>query len=194
MSPTPAPRRGRPSGPADATRELVLRAALDLLLTDGIGALTAQRLHEASGVARSTIYRHWPTPDDVLDDLLDVAARTEHPMPTGDVEADLGAALDALLWRLRHRPVAPFLAALMAGPASDAALVARRTRYVDTLLEPFHTALHAVSPRLLAAQREELVSLVVGPVLLTWLSNGKPPSRAKAAPGLRAALAALARR
>lgn len=194
MPTPPARRRGRPSGPADATRDVVLRAALDLLLSDGVGALTAQRLHEASGVARSTIYRHWPTPDDVVDDLLEVAARTEHPVPTGDVDADLAAALDALLWRLRHRPVAPLLAALMAGPASDAALIARRTRYVGTLLEPFHAALRAVSPPVPAALRDELVSLVAGPVLLTWLATGKPPTRAKAAPGLRAALAALPRR
>jgi AcrR family transcriptional regulator len=191
MPSTRPARRGRPAGPAADTRETVLRAALDLLLAEGVGALTPQRLHEESGVARSTLYRHWPTPDDVVDDLLLVAAQTEHPVPTGDVVADLEAALDALLWRLRHRPVAPFLAALMSGPPDDAALVARRSRYVDTLLEPFHAALRSSTAPVPAAERDELVSLVAGPVLLTWLATGRPPTRTKARAGLAAALPRL---
>ena len=164
---------------------------MELLLDDGVGALTAQRLHEVSGVARSTIYRHWPTPDDVVDDLLEVAARTEQPEPTGDVRADLEAALDALRWRLRHRPVAPFLAALMAGSPNDAALVARRGRYVATLLEPFYDAQRAARPRVPAAQRDELVQLVAGPVVLFWLTHGTPPGRLKSRSGLAAALSRL---
>ncbi len=166
----------------------MLRAALELLLAEGVGALTAQRLHEASGVARSTIYRHWPSPDAVVDDLLDVAASADHPPLTGTVEHDLRAAMDALLWRLRHRPVAPFLAALMSGPQDDTALVARRTRYVETLLEPFHAALRQASPPPSAARREELVSHIAGPVLLTWLAHGKPPTKPQAHAALTAAL------
>ena len=191
MPTTQRVRRGRPAGPAADTRETVLRAALDLLLAEGVGALTPQRLHEESGVARSTIYRHWPAPDDVVDDLLLVAAQTEHPVPTGDPVADLEAALDALLWRLRHRPVAPFLAALMSGPPDDAALVARRTRYVETLLEPFHAALRATTTPIPAAERDELVSLVAGPVVLAWLATGRPPTRTRARAGLTAALPRL---
>jgi AcrR family transcriptional regulator len=165
----------------------VLRSALDLLLADGVGALTAQRLFETSGVARSTIYRHWPTPDDVVDDLLEVAAATEHPEPTGDVLADLEAALDALRLRLRTRPVAPFLAALMSGPPDDAALLARRTRYVETLLEPFRAAVRAATPPLPAATRDTVVDLVAGPVILSWLARGKVPSAAASRHGLAAA-------
>lgn len=41
-------------------RRAVHRAALDLLSTDGVAGLTVDRLAEASGVSRSTIYRRWP--------------------------------------------------------------------------------------------------------------------------------------
>jgi AcrR family transcriptional regulator len=193
MPSTQPVRRGRPAGPAADTRETVLRAALDLLLAEGVGALTPQRLHEESGVARSTLYRHWPTPDDVVDDLLLVAAQTEHPVPTGEVVPDLEAALDALLWRLRNRPVAPFLAALMSGPPDDAALVARRARYVETLLEPFHAALRSATPPVPASEREEIVGLVAGPVLASWLAHGRAPTRARSRAGLTAALPRLPR-
>jgi AcrR family transcriptional regulator len=45
-----------------ANRRTVQQAALDLLSSDGIGGLTVERLADASGVSRSTIYRHWPDP------------------------------------------------------------------------------------------------------------------------------------
>ena len=41
-------------------RRAVHRAALKLLSTEGVGGLTVDRLAEASGVSRSTIYRRWP--------------------------------------------------------------------------------------------------------------------------------------
>ena len=44
MPTTPAVRRGRPAGPADATRATVLRAALDLLLAGRTSFVIAHRL------------------------------------------------------------------------------------------------------------------------------------------------------
>ena len=43
------------------TREAVVRSAVDLLVEGGVGAVTVEAVVQRSGVARSTIYRHWPT-------------------------------------------------------------------------------------------------------------------------------------
>ena len=43
----------------------------------------------------------------------------------------------------------------------------------------------------LVAERDELVSLVAGPVVLAWLSTGRPPTKAKARAGLTAVLPRL---
>jgi AcrR family transcriptional regulator len=166
----------------------VLTAALDLLVTEGVAALTVVRLHERSGVARSTIYRHWPTPDDVVDDLLEVAARTEQPTPTGDLAADLGAALDALVRRMRERPVAQFLGALLSGAQDDEANATRRARYVEALLAGVTAAVRAAEPPVPAGARDDVVALAAGPLLVHWLSTGRPPTRAKARAGIDAAL------
>ena len=189
VAPVPTGRRGRPAGPAATTRVEVLTAALDLLVTEGVAALTVVRLHERSGVARSTIYRHWPTPDDVVDDLLEVAARTEQPQPTGDLAADLGAALDALVRRMRERPVAQFLGALLSGAQDDDANAARRARYVEALLAGVTAAVRSARPSVPAAARDDVVALAAGPLLVHWLATGRPPTRAKARTGIDAALA-----
>lgn len=186
-------RRGRPSGPSAGTRETVLTAALELLVAEGVPALTVVRLHEHSGVARSTIYRHWPTPDDVVDDLLEVAARTEQPRPTGALATDLAAALDALVRRMRERPVAPFLGALLSGPQNDTAVAARRARYVEALLAGVTAAVRAARPPVPAAAREDVVALAAGPLLVHWLATGRPPTRARAHAGIEAALARASR-
>lgn len=48
------------------TRATVLRTATDLLVEGGPSAVTIDAIVARSGVARSTIYRHWDTRDDVL--------------------------------------------------------------------------------------------------------------------------------
>lgn len=163
-------RTGRPAGPSDATEEVVLTAALDLLLGEGAGALTAQRLHQETGVSRSTIYRHWPTPADVLATLIDVAPPARGPV-TGELAADLHAAVDSLCDRLRDKPVSAFLRALVT-------MDDLRERYVRDIEAPFHDALRAAGVR--RQLREDAVAAVVGPLLADAVLADAPPARARA--------------
>lgn len=164
-------RTGRPAGPASDTTATVLTAALDLLLTEGAGSLTAQRLHQVTGVSRSTIYRHWPTPTDVLAALIDVAPSPRRA-PSGDLAQDLHAEVDALCDRLRDKPVAAFLQALV---VADADL---RHRYVEDLVAPLQAVLRdAGVPRTAA---EDAVAAVVSPLLVDALLLDRPAARARA--------------
>ena len=52
------------------TRSLMLDAARELLREHGPSAVTHLRVAERSGVARATVYRHWPDRVDILLDLL----------------------------------------------------------------------------------------------------------------------------
>ena len=72
------------------TRAAVLDAGVRILFTDGWNQVTHVRVAERSGVARATIYRHWPTVEDLL---VDVILSYPSPNPvgklTGDTRADL---------------------------------------------------------------------------------------------------------
>lgn len=64
------------------TRATVLNTAADIVVEQGTTALTVDAVVARSGVARSTIYRHWPTRDDLLVDVFEYCVPTlESPPP-----------------------------------------------------------------------------------------------------------------
>ncbi len=156
---------------------MILTAALELLLAEGVAALSAQRLHSATGVSRSTIYRHWPTPRAVLAALIEVAPRPATSR-TGEVGADLHAEVDALCDRLRDKPVGNFLHAIVAAAAWDPTMSDLRRQYVQDLLAPFNAALSPT--RLSAEAREDAVSEIVSPLLVDALLLDRPVARDRA--------------
>ena len=56
------------------TRAAVLRTATDLLVDGGPSAVTIDAIVARSGVAKSTIYRHWESRDDVLVAVIESCA------------------------------------------------------------------------------------------------------------------------
>lgn len=174
---TPVSKIGRPAGPAADTVTSVLTAALEILLTEGGPALTPLRLHQATGVSRSTIYRHWSTPTEVLAAILDVAPLVPRVL-SGDHAADLHAEVDDLCDRLRDRPVASVLQALVTMAATDEAAVPLRQRYVDDLVAPFRAALEGAD---LPTERvDDAISAIVSPLLVDALLLDRPVQRARA--------------
>lgn len=168
---------GRPAGPAADTVTTVLTAALDILLSEGGPALTPLRLHQATGVSRSTIYRHWSTPTEVLAALIEVAPPVRREA-TGDAVSDLHAEVDLLCDRLRDRPVGAFLQALVAMAANDEAAVALRQRYVDDLVAPFQRVLAADG--MSGERADDAVNAIVAPLLVDALLLDRPSNRDRA--------------
>lgn len=78
------------------TRTLVLAAARQLLVEEGQEAVTPTRLAEVTGISRSTIYRHWNDPIDIIFEATSADIVTTQFTPTGDVETDLSLYLEEL--------------------------------------------------------------------------------------------------
>ena len=92
------------------TRAAVLEAARKLLVDEGADAVTALRVSEETGIARTTIYRHWPDREDLLRDTL-AAEEPELPLPpTGDTRSDLIAILTHMGEQLGRRRGARMMA------------------------------------------------------------------------------------
>jgi AcrR family transcriptional regulator len=72
------------------TRARVLSTAGQILRREGYSRLTMERVATESGVAKTTLYCHWPTKAALCMALyLDVAARELQDPDTGDVASDL---------------------------------------------------------------------------------------------------------
>jgi AcrR family transcriptional regulator len=60
-----------------------MEAATALLLEGGPTAITIDGVVARSGVAKSTVYRHWTTRDELVVDVFDhIAPKLEAPDPT----------------------------------------------------------------------------------------------------------------
>jgi AcrR family transcriptional regulator len=88
------------------TRDRVLFAAGRILRREGYARLTMERVAAESGVAKTTLYRRWPTKAGLCMDLyLDVDGRELRDPDTGDIARDLKYIVDTVV-RLQTRTVA----------------------------------------------------------------------------------------
>lgn len=77
-----------------ATSAAVRRAALELFLDRGFDAVSVEEVAERADVSPSTVYRHFPTKEDLV--LADLAERQEqflHLLDAQPAHSDLGEAL-----------------------------------------------------------------------------------------------------
>ncbi|HSJ33853.1 MAG TPA: TetR/AcrR family transcriptional regulator [Acidimicrobiia bacterium] len=123
------------------TRTSVRQATLSLLGQVGYAAFTVEGVARESKVAKSTIYRHWPTKLSLISDSLEVLNQQPHPEISGTIREQIAqliqhlvrvfddslfsACMPALIEAAAHHPeVAEFLHSYSAG---------RRQRLVDTI-------------------------------------------------------------
>ena len=129
-------------------RDIVLPAVIELLLAEGAGAVTALRVSEHAGVARSTIYQHWPDQHTLLLDAIDRITAPHVPTSISDnLEDDLTTALFSLRKRITTQPFRPLFAALLDHANRDRAFVAAQRRFVNGVLQPIRDVLTASAQR-----------------------------------------------
>src|SRR6266851_3401478 len=88
------------------TRERVIAATERILRSDGYARLTMERVAAESGVAKTTLYRRWPTKAALCMEMyLEIAGHELHVPDTGDLASDLKYITDIVV-RLQTRTVA----------------------------------------------------------------------------------------
>jgi len=87
-------KRGRPR--SEPARLAILEAAAALLSERGLRAMTIEQVAKRAGVAKTTIYRRWPSKATLaLEAFLNEFLSTQPPVDTGTFDGDLRAALTA---------------------------------------------------------------------------------------------------
>src|SRR5450631_87981 len=71
------------------SRAAVLGVMAQLLFERGYGGVTVDEISRRSGVAKTTIYRHWPTRTDLLRDACSTLSTPLDTPDTGSFEADV---------------------------------------------------------------------------------------------------------
>lgn len=96
----------------EQSRRRVLETAFDLLSAGGVGGFSVDEVARRSGVAKTTIYRHWPTRESLVADACRrMVARQEEDTPdTGTAAGDVEAILletGRRLWSANWATVVP---------------------------------------------------------------------------------------
>jgi AcrR family transcriptional regulator len=180
-------RRGRPRDRAVDQR--VLSAAWGLLHAGGYPALNVDDVAERAGVAKTTLYRRWPTKDHLA---IAAAAQIlgEVPIPdSGNLRRDLGEFAGALAESLNRLRLAGHYGG-GASPGLAAELVAATARHPELgeVVRAQYAQRHALARARLerAVEREGLrreldlavlIDQLVGPIYYRILISGAPADR-----------------
>lgn len=104
-----------------ATRAQALDAALEILQADGVLAVTHGSVGKATGISRSTLYRHWPKVEKLRNDAFKRAASTAKvaPKTDGPLRADLTWLLSILVSALTETPWGQIAPQVIAAASTD---------------------------------------------------------------------------
>ncbi|MEW6475324.1 MAG: TetR/AcrR family transcriptional regulator [Actinomycetota bacterium] len=92
MARTTEPAARTPGRPRSAQAEqAILDAALAAFIEHGYEGMSVEAVAERAGVGKTTIYRRWPSKQELVVAALDTLLEDVHPTATGDTEADLVA-------------------------------------------------------------------------------------------------------
>jgi AcrR family transcriptional regulator len=111
------------------SRAAVLQATLELLGEVGHAGTTVEAIAERSGVAKTTIYRHWPSRAPLLFDAFHGSHEHVEFVATGDVRADLVAVAQGLATKLRDPRASRIMVTLLDAAESDPELAELSTRF-----------------------------------------------------------------
>ncbi len=178
------------------TRTAVVAAVHRLLRSEGPAAVTFGRVSRETGVSRTTLYRHWSGPSELVADAWAQLVPPGPPPPTDDLRADLVAMFlrvrDAVESTTMRRSLPTFLAAALDDPVISelhADFVRdRRQPMVDRLALARHAG--EIRPD---ADLDLLVDLLSGPLFYRQLLRREPTDDATVA-ALVDAVLAVARR
>ena len=102
------------------TRARALEATLELAAESGLHACTFDAVSERSGVARSTLYRHWSNQSELVMDALQSQHLDEHLAPnTGSLRDDMLVHILELGRHLEGSTLGAMLAQMVAAASTD---------------------------------------------------------------------------
>lgn len=105
-------------------RQAALDAVREIVLSDGVHQVTVDEVARRSGVAKTTVYRHFASVDEMVLAALDGMVREAPPIDTGSLRGDLAAIMRRYVEVARHPRMAELYAWLMSRSTLDPSFAA----------------------------------------------------------------------
>ncbi|MFD2419505.1 TetR/AcrR family transcriptional regulator [Amycolatopsis pigmentata] len=169
----------------DRSRSAILSAAVALLSEGGVKQVTVDAVTARSGVARSTLYRHFPNHTELLaaafQELLPPLRLPDPDLPARERllrlllnqadQIDKASTVAAVVWM----STIGLSADLPADADEQTQLAALRSHVIDSYRGPFHAVLMECLPAKLSKRDSEFATAqLIGPLLFNILITGRP--------------------
>lgn len=160
---------------SEEARQKAIAATQELLADGGIPAFTIDAVAKRSGVAKTTIYRHWPSANELLVHSLDCQIERIPAPDTGSLVGDL-TELYTTMVSIMNTSDRQLILEMMAAAAKDPDLEAVK----NAMLAERHRPLEDIVLR--AVDRGEIppvgldqaVLFIEGPFMARVMSSGDP--------------------
>ncbi|MGW0811973.1 TetR/AcrR family transcriptional regulator C-terminal ligand-binding domain-containing protein [Streptomyces viridiviolaceus] len=184
----------RPGGRTARVRAAVLRAAGDALAEGGLAGLDLADVARRAEVGKTTVYRRWGSPANLVADLLaDMAEQSLPRTETGTLEGDLRANARLVQRTLADARQGALFRAVIAAATCDEQAAAALRRFYDIRVREWEPCVRqAVARGELpeGTDAREVVRAVSAPLYYRLLTTGEPLDEAAADRAADAAVAA----
>jgi AcrR family transcriptional regulator len=166
---------GRPRSPAADTA--IVRATLEVLVSEGYRALTMEQVRARAGVGKATLYRRYGSKEE----LVKAAVAHMHgdltvPPDTGSLRGDFQVVVDEILAAAQVTGALTFMPRVLAEVAGDREMHAI---FFDALVAPRRKVLETILRRAVArgevredADLDLAIDLIVGPMIYRVVITG----------------------
>jgi len=168
---------GRPRNPKLDT--LIIEATLTVLAETGYAALTMEAVAQRAGVGKATLYRRWPSKEQLVIDAVRTICEQPEPDAATGVRDELVLLLEAI-GRKSSSSVAGKIFPRLIGESADnpEMLAGYREQVLEPRRERFRAALRrGIAEGLLRRDLdlEHAIDLLVGPMAYRNLLRTEPP-------------------
>jgi AcrR family transcriptional regulator len=158
----------------ERSKELVLAAASDLLTEVGLSGVSVDEVARRSGVAKTTIYRHWSSRTALLLETCRQFSSKPQAPDTGSLKSDLEMLASAIV-RVLHSPMATVLPSIVDAGERDKALAQLQSSELCEVQDVFRAVIERGKKRGELPTREnaqELIAGILGPLFFRrWFSR-----------------------
>lgn len=157
------------------SKQAVLTTTYQLLTENGISGFSVDEVARRSGVAKTTIYRHWPSRSALLLDACSQLGAKRDAPDTGSLRGDLAVLTSDIAHRLTTARWPAVLPSIIDAAERDPELAGLHAGLHSALIGAFRTALERAHkrgefPRKRAVN--EIIAAILGPMFYRrWFSR-----------------------
>jgi AcrR family transcriptional regulator len=170
----PANARERTDDRVERSKEAVLTATYELLSEVGLGGASVDEVSKRSGVAKTTIYRHWPSRAKLLLDACSKLSAKFQAPETGTLKGDLSALASGIAQKLQSN-FATILPSVVDAAERDSEIAKLHAQLHAAFMEPIFTVIERAQQKGELSRKYNaghLVARIVGPLFYRrWFSR-----------------------